>query len=205
MFPTLRSFLFTVVLSTSSRGLGVLSIWRGVVLLLPLVVACQRAAALTASVAQAGLPVIGEVSVFSISPRMELLLAQPARERKTGQRNQLNISAINTTLVQKAGMIDSTHPTALVQDFHSSSLLSSEAGPGIERICCSSAAKPVTLRQSWPDSSDLRKRSSMSAQVQEQSWQHLFFLLELQSIPACNPSQLVNSPSWLSPYLTRVF
>ena len=84
----------------------------------------------------------------SFSPRVQKLLAQMTLEEKIGQMTQLNISAINTTGVNKDVLLDSAKATALVRDFHVGSFINGEAVPAAQWVRYSAALQRIALRES---------------------------------------------------------
>ena len=116
-------------------------------LVLPLLVACQRGALPTA-VLPAAATVPAETPVAAFSPRVRQLLAQMTLEEKIGQMTQLNISVINTTGVQKDVVLDSAKATALVREFHIGSFLNGEAVPAAQWVRYSAALQRIALRES---------------------------------------------------------
>ena len=84
----------------------------------------------------------------TFSPRVQQLLAQMTLEEKIGQMTQLNISAINTTGVQKDVELDSAKAAALVRDFHIGSFLNGEAVPAAQWVRYSAALQRIALRES---------------------------------------------------------
>ena len=116
-------------------------------LILPLLAACQRGAVPTAALpAAATIP--AETLVAAFSPRVRQLLAQMTLEEKIGQMTQLNISVINTTGVQKDVVLDSAKATALVREFHIGSFLNGEAVPAAQWVRYSAALQRIALRES---------------------------------------------------------
>ena len=123
--------------------------WRHALLVLPLLVACQRGAVPTAAVTGAAVRPPAELApIVSFSPRVQQLLAQMTLEEKIGQMTQLNISVINTTGVQKDVVLDSAKATALVRNFHIGSFLNGEAVPAAQWVRYSAALQRIALRES---------------------------------------------------------
>ncbi|WP_161787082.1 glycoside hydrolase family 3 N-terminal domain-containing protein [Hymenobacter sp. IS2118] len=125
--------------------------WRAALLVLPLLVACQRGAVPTTQAittpASAAAP--AEASATSaFSPRVRELLAKMTLEEKIGQMTQLNISVINTTGVQKDVVLDSAKAAALVREFHIGSFLNGEAVPAAQWVRYSAALQRIALRES---------------------------------------------------------
>ena len=123
-------------------------VWHlALLLVLPLLAACQRGAVPTAA-RPAAATVPAETPVAAFSPRVRQLLAQMTLEEKIGQMTQLNISVINTTGVQKDVVLDSAKATALVREFHIGSFLNGEAVPAAQWVRYSAALQRIALRES---------------------------------------------------------
>ncbi len=125
--------------------------WRAALLVLPLLVACQRGAVPTTQAittpASAAVPAEAPATP-TFSPRVRELLAKMTLKEKIGQMTQLNISVINTTGVQKDVMLDSAKAAALVREFHIGSFLNGEAVPAAQWVRYSAALQRIALRES---------------------------------------------------------
>ena len=121
---------------------------RKLLLMLPLLAACQRGAVPTKAVVAPLTQVPADLPAATFSPRVQKLLAQMTLEEKIGQMTQLNISVINTTGVQKDVVLDSAKAATLVRDFHIGSFLNGEAVPAAQWFRYSAALQRIALRES---------------------------------------------------------
>ena len=119
--------------------------WRVLVVLVPLLGACQRQAIPTTTAAT---PATEQLPAASFSPRVQRLLAQMTLEEKIGQMMQLDISTINTTGAAKDVFLDSAKLTALLRDYHVGSFLNGEAVPAAQWLRFSTALQRINLRES---------------------------------------------------------
>ena len=148
---SLCSLLLTRLLSDRPSTLTAYplsSAWRSLVLVVPLLAACQRGAVPMATTAVPIEAPAMEMPLPTFSPRVQQLLAQMTLEEKIGQMTQLNISAINHTGTNGDVSLDSAKAAALVRDFHIGSFLNGEAVPAVQWLRYSAALQRIALRES---------------------------------------------------------
>ena len=117
-------------------------------LLALLLAACQRGLVPAAAVVSAVAAAPMETATSAFSPRVQQLLAQMTLDEQIGQMTQLNLSAINTTGMNKDVVLDSAKATALVRNFHVGSFINGEAVPAGQWLRYMAALQRIALRES---------------------------------------------------------